>query len=325
MLLAGDIGATKTLIGLFSAAGQRPELVDVRAFTTRDFPSLEAILAEFLQARGVEASDIVAATFGVAGPIVEQVARLTNVPWHVDAAAVAERLGTPLVTLLNDLESMAYSVPVLRPDELAVLQAGRPVPTGNAALIAAGTGLGEALLHNVGGRFIPSPTESGHADFAPRTPDEIALLQDLVSRYGRADYERILSGPGLMNVHRFTHPRGCEVCEVGANPAQAPPLISQSALERRCAGCVRALEMFVSVYGAEAGNLALRSVATGGLFLGGGIAPKILPALQDGRFIEAFSAKAPMAAFMSQVRVAVILNQHAGLLGAAVHAGQRAR
>jgi len=158
MLLAGDIGATKTLIGLFSAAGQRPELVDVRAFTTRDFPSLEAILAEFLQARGVEASDIVAATFGVAGPIVEQVARLTNVPWHVDAAAVAERLGTPLVTLLNDLESMAYSVPVLRPDELAVLQAGRPVPTGNAALIAAGTGLGEALLHNVGGRFIPSPT-----------------------------------------------------------------------------------------------------------------------------------------------------------------------
>jgi glucokinase len=325
MLLAGDIGATKTLLGLFSIGGQRPDLVDIRTFTTRDFPSLEAILDEFLQARGVERPRIRAATFGVAGPIVEQVARLTNVPWQVDASAVAKRLGAAPVTLLNDLESMAYSVPVLRPDELAVLQEGDRVPTGNAALIAAGTGLGQALLHNVDGQFIPSPTEGGHGDFAPRTPDEIALLQDLVSRYGRADYEAVLSGPGLLNIHRFTHPRGCEVCEVGTTDAQAPSLISQSALEGGCAGCVRALEMFVSIYGAEAGNLALRSVATAGLFLGGGIAPKILPALQDGRFIEAFSAKGPMNRILSRMPVAVILNQHAGLIGAAVHAGQRAR
>jgi glucokinase len=323
MLLAGDIGGTKTLLGLFSPAPHRPGLVDTRSFATRDYGSLEAIIGEFLAGRA-PAPTVRAASFGVAGPIVERVARLTNVPWVVDAAAVAARFGFPLVTLLNDLEAMAYSVTVLRPDELAVVQAGRPVPTGNAALIAAGTGLGEALLHNVDGRFIPSPTEGGHADFAPRTADEIALLQYLVPRCGRADYERVLSGPGLVNVHGFTHPNGCAVCDVDADPAQAPSLISRAALERRCPGCVRALEIFVSIYGAEAGNLALRSVATAGLFIGGGIAPKILPALQDGRFLEAFCAKAPMAEFASLVPVSVILNQRAGLLGAAVHANLRA-
>jgi glucokinase len=324
MLLAGDIGGTRTRIGLFSPAPHRPEAVDVRSFATRDYPSLEAILAEFLGGQGLSAPTVRAASFGVAGPIVEQVARLTNVPWLVDAAAVAARFGVPRVTLLNDLQAMAYSVTVLRPDELAVVQAGRPVPTGNAALIAAGTGLGEALLHNVDGRFVPSPTEGGHADFAPRTAEEIALLQYLVSRCGRADYERVLSGPGLVNVHRFTHPRGCAACDVDTDPALAPALISQAALERRCPECVRTLGMFVSVYGAEAGNLALRSVATAGLFLGGGIAPKILPALLDGRFVEAFCAKAPMAEFASLVPVSVILNQRAGLLGAAVHANLHA-
>ncbi len=215
---------------------------------------------------------------------------------------------------------MAYAVPVLGADELSSLQAGRPVPTGNAALIAAGTGLGEALLHNVGGRFIPSPTEGGHADFAPRTPDEIALLEHVTAWNGRADYERVLSGPGLVNIHRFTHPEGCTACPDDEDPAQKPALISQAALEGTCPACVRALGLFVSIYGAEAGNLALRSVATAGLFVGGGIAPKILPALQDGRFMEAFRAKAPMDDFASLVPVAVILNDRAGLLGAAVHA-----
>lgn len=324
MLLAGDIGGTKTLLGLFSPAPHRPELADVRSFATRDYRSLETIIAEFLGGQRLPSPTVRTASFGVAGPIVEQVARLTNVPWHVDAAAVAGRFGFPRVTLLNDLQAMAYSVTVLRPDELAVVQAGRPVATGNAALIAAGTGLGEALLHHVDGRLVPSATEGGHADFAARTQDEVALLQFLVARYGRADYERVLSGPGLVNVHRFTHPRGCAVCDVDADPGQAPSRITRSALERRCPDCVRALEIFVSVYGAEAGNLALRSVATAGLYIGGGIAPKILPALGDGRFVDAFSAKAPMAEFASLVPVAVILNQMAGLLGAAVHASLHA-
>ena len=194
------------------------------------------------------------------------------------------------------------------------------MPTGNAALIAAGTGLGEALLHYVGDRFIPSPTEGGHADFGPRTADEVALHQHLTARFGRASYEHVISGPGLSNVHRFTHPGGCAACGVEAGQDAAPSLISAAAFERRCPSCVRAMEILVSVYGAEAGNLGLRSVATAGVFIGGGIAPKILPALQDGRFIEAFRAKAPLEAFLSRMPVSVILNDRAGLLGAAVHA-----
>jgi glucokinase len=320
MLLASDVGATKTLVGLFSPAANRPGLVEARTFTTGDHPSLESIVAEFLEAGRFSRNAVTAATFGVAGPIVDQVAELTNVPWRVSAAAVAEAFGFPHVTLLNDLESMAYSVSVLRPDELAFLQPGRRVATGNAALIAAGTGLGEALLHFVDGRFIPSPTEGGHADFAPRTPDEIALLEHVIRWNGRADYECVISGPGLVNIHRFTHPGGCPVCDTERDADAAPSMISRAALARTCPGCVHALELFVSIYGAEAGNLALRSVATAGVFVGGGIAPKILPALQDGRFIEAFRAKAPMEELASLVPVAVILNERAGLLGAAVHA-----
>jgi glucokinase len=323
MVLAGDVGGTKALVGLFLDGPGRPQLVDARAFATSDYASLEQMLEAFLDGQSSPVPPLRAASFGVAGPIVDQVARLTNVPWVVDAAAISARFAVPNVTLLNDLQAMAYSLAVLRPDELAVVQEGRRVPTGNAALIAAGTGLGEALLHNVGGQFIPSPTEGGHADFAARTAEEAALLEHLVSRFGRADYERVLSGPGLANIHRFTHPRGCAACGVEAGQAAAPSLVSASALERRCPECVRALELFVSVYGAEAGNLALRSVATAGVFLSGGIAPKILPALLDGRFIEAFRSKDPMAEFMSRVPVSVVLNDRVGLLGAAVHAGMR--
>ncbi len=320
MLLAGDIGATKTLVGLFSPAAQRPELVDARAFTTVEHVSLESIVAAFVDDLQVPRGTISAATFGVAGPIIDQVAELTNVPWRVSAAALAAHFGFPRVTLLNDLEAMAYSVPVLRPDELACLQEGRKGATGNAALIAAGTGLGEALLHFLDGRFVPSPTEGGHADFAPRTPREIALLEHVIGWHGRADYERVLSGPGLSNIHRFTHTQGCPACGTASGKLADPALVSQAALDGTCPDCVAALELFVSIYGAEAGNLALRSMATGGVFVGGGIAPKILPALQDGRFLEAFRAKAPMDAFASLVPVSVILNERAALLGAAVHA-----
>ena len=324
MLLAGDIGATKTLIGLFAAAAERPAPVEARVFSTVAHDGLEAIVEEFLAARTEGRPHIEAASFGVAGPIVEQVARLTNVPWEVNAAEVKRQFSLPRVTLLNDLEAMAYSMPVLGPEELVVLQEGRRVPTGNAALIAAGTGLGEALLHNVGGRLVPSPTEGGHADFAPRTPDEIGLLEDLTRVYGRVDYERVISGPGLVNVHRHFHPEGCPECGPSVDPARAPSIISRSALEHRCDRCVRALQVFVSVYGAESGNLALRSVASAGLFVSGGIAPKILPALRTGLFMDAFRSKPPMTDFLEQVPVAVVLNDRSGLLGAAVHANQAA-
>jgi glucokinase len=320
MLLAGDIGATKTLIGLFTAATRRPKLVEMRTYATRSYAGLEAVIGEFLAEIGEEREAIRAATFGVAGPIVRQVAELTNAAWVVEATALTRRFGFAALTLLNDLEAMAHAVPVLRADELVSLQEGRPVPGGNAALIAAGTGLGEALLHHVGGRLVPSPTEGGHADFAPRDTREIALLQHMRERLPRVDYDHVLSGPGLLNIHGFTHDGACEAVAAEPDAASRPSLISRAAIDGRCAGCVRALDLFVSIYGSEAGNLALRTVATGGVFLGGGIAPRILPALQDGRFIEAFSAKPPMADLLALVPVAVILNEHAGLLGAAVHA-----
>jgi glucokinase len=323
MLLAGDVGGTKALVGLFQDGPGRPKLVDARAFASCDYASFEDVIAAFLAAQPSPVPPLTAASFGVAGPIINQVARLTNVPWVVDASVIVSRFRIPNVTLLNDLQAMAYSVAVLEPGELAVVQPGHAVPTGNAALIAAGTGLGEALLHYVGGRFIPSPTEGGHADFAPRTADEVALLRHLTARFGRGEYEHVISGPGLSNVHAFTHPDGCAACGVEAGQDAAPSQISAAAIERRCPSCVRALEIFVSVYGAETGNLALRSVATAGVFIGGGIAPKILPALQGGGFIGAFCAKGPMEALLSRVPVSVILDDRAGLLGAAVHAGMQ--
>jgi glucokinase len=223
------------------------------------------------------------------------------------------------------LEAMATSIEALDGEELAVLQAGTVDPKGNAAVIAAGTGLGSAYLHRRNGRFAPTPSEGGHADFAARTDREIDLLRMLRSRFGRAEVEHVLSGPGLVNLHRLTH--GDRPCLAVSHPdsPDAPAHVSQGALDGTCATCVEALDMFVDAYGAEAGNLALRGVATGGLFVGGGIAPKILPALQTGRFMRSFLDKAPMDALLSRIPVKVILNQEAGLLGAAIAAAALAR
>ena len=325
MLLAGDIGGTKTLLGIFSSRETRPLAVRVETFATSEFDGLGSMIAEFLARPGLDRDTLEAACFGVAGPVINQVARLTNVPWAVDAAEIGQRFSIARVRLLNDLEAMAHSVPVLEPSELAVLQAGRPVSTGNAALIAAGTGLGEALLHNVGGRLVPSPSEGGHADFAARTPEEIALLQTLTRLYGRVDCERVISGPGLVNIYRALHPEGCAAVDLGVGPHEAPAAISRAAMEGRCPRCVDTLRLFVGAYGAEAGNLALYGLATAGVYVGGGIAPKILPALESGPFIDAFRDKAPMADLLASIPVSVILNPQAGLLGASVHANALAR
>ena len=201
-----------------------------------------------------------------------------------------------------------------------MLQEGTPEREGNAAVIAAGTGLGQAYLVRVGGRPQPVPSEGGHADFAARTDRELELVRMLRDQYGRVEVERVVSGPGLVNLHRFTH-RGGECPIVGdLSDEDAPAHISQGGMTGRCQFCADALRMFVSAYGAEAGNLALRGVATAGVFVGGGIAPKILRALEDGVFMDAFRGKAPLADLVSRVPVKVIMNPEAGLLGAAVHA-----
>ena len=340
MLLAADVGGTKTLLGLFARAPERPRRIEVGEFITLDYDNLAPMIREFLKANGVEHRAIEASTFGVAGAVTDQVARMTNVPWVVDAAAVTQAAGLRHVHVINDLEAMAFSVAVLEPEELAFLQHGIAQPTGNAAVIAAGTGLGEAFLHNMDGRFIPGASEGGHADWGARTPREIEMLSTLVRIYGRCSVEHVICGPGLVNIYQFTHDsfgsrtfitpaalvpsKTCAGVGTVDDPADLPAAISRSALERRCAKCEEALGMFVAAYGAEAGNLALRTVATAGVYVGGGIAPKILPALETGAFVDAFRDKEPLSAFVATIPIAVILNSEAGLLGAAVHANQAA-
>lgn len=321
MLLAGDIGGTRTRLGLFARqAVRRPAPVEVGEFATLEYGSLAEVIEIFLRETRVAADRIVVASFGVAGAVRQQAAQLTNATWRIDASEVAARFGFRRVGLLNDLEAMGYGVATLERDDLAVLQEGRPLASGNAALIAAGTGLGEALLHNINGRFIASSSEAGHADFAARTRREIDLVGELIRTRGRAECESVVSGPGLVNIFRFTHRTECGVVRRDASTAELPALISASALQKRCAQCVESLDLFVSAYGGEAGNLALRSVATAGVYVGGGIAPKILPVLQSGIFIEAFRAKEPMTDLLATIPVSVILNPLTGLLGAAVHA-----
>lgn len=340
MLLAGDIGGTKTLLGIFSAAPDRPTPIEVGEFVTLEYDALDPMVREFLRAQGIDPKRIDAACFGVAGAVTEDVARLTNVPWLVDAAQVQDALAFKRVRVINDLQALAYGVPVLDPSEIRTLQVGVPLGDGNAAVIAAGTGLGEAMLHNVDGRFVPAASEGGHADFAARTPREMELVGELTRIFGRVGVELVISGPGLVNIYQFTHnafgsgpmitPNSIapsRLCQGVASVRDHDDLgarISTSAMERRCAACVEAFEMFISAYGSEAGNLALRCVATAGVYVGGGIAPKILPALETGLFMEAFRDKEPMAHLVATIPVSVILNQEAGLLGAAVHAQQSA-
>jgi glucokinase len=319
MLLAGDVGGTKTLLGLFERAQPRPKPLAIHSYPTNDFPSFTAILDAF--ALDVhQPFSVGAAVVGVAGPVIGRRAHLTNITWDIAADEITARFGTPDVRLLNDLEAMATGISALQADEVAVLQEGVAKPGCNAVVIAAGTGLGQAYLHEVNGRLHPVASEGGHADFAARTDREMEFARMLRELYGRAEVEHVLSGPGLLNLHRFTHRGGeCLMLE-GASESEAPARVTQAGMGGRCQGCAEALRMFVSAYGAETGNLALRGVAIAGVYIGGGIAPKILPALQDGTFMEAFAAKGTMSELLARMPVKVILNAEAGLLGAAVAA-----
>lgn len=319
MILAGDVGGTKTLLGLFEPQATRPAPALTRSYTTTEYASLSEMIGAFMSEARVQPKTMRTAAFGVAGPVLGSRASLTNVPFTIDADDVADRFGVPRVSLLNDLEAMAYAVPVLTGDELRPLQAGTPVAGGNMGLLAAGTGLGAAILHNVNGRFIPSPTEAGHTDWAARTERDVAVLALLVRRYGRAEVEDVVAGRGLPNLHRATHADGC-AAGIDPDSPDAPAALTTAALEGRCARCAEALEIFVDAYGAVAGNIALLSMATAGLFIGGGIAPKILPALTDGRFLRAFLDKGAMRGLVERMPVHIILNADAGLLGAAVRA-----
>lgn len=303
-------------------------LVRSAKYRSPEFPGLTAVIEAFLAEGKVE---IEAACFGIPGPVIGNRASTTNLPWLVDGAQVAADMGIPVVALINDLVATAEGLPLLEEDEVAVLQAGavqEDGDRGNRALIAAGTGLGMALIPRAGERWVPVPSEGGHMDFAPRTEDEIGLLRHLRERFGRVSAERVVSGMGLHNIYQYLRdvvrmpetPLVREAIGRGEDPAR---IIGESAMavgEDRCGLCARALEMFVAAYGATAGNLALLGTATGGVWLGGGIAPKILPRLSDGLFLQTFTAKGRFVPFLEKVPVRVVLNDRAALLGAARHA-----
>jgi glucokinase len=318
MILAGDVGGTKTALALYDARGGALALVREATLSSREFPAFEAAVARFLATapRGA----VEAACFGVAGPVVNGRCVTTNLPWVLDEAELASGIPAKRVRLLNDLEATGYGVLALPSSSLATLQPGA-ARAGNMALVAAGTGLGEALLIWNGERHLVVGSEGGHADFAPRTDVEVELLRFLRKEFGRVSYERLLSGPGLFNIYRFLRATGGapEPAWLRDRIEREDPsvVVSDVALAGGHPHCVQALEMFASIYGAEAGNLALKALAVGGVFVGGGIGPKIRTKLADGTFVSAFRDKGRFAALMASIPVALVLEPRAAILGAA--------
>jgi len=317
LLLAGDVGATKTNLALYSTTGETPLPVEEAHFVNERYPDLEALVREFV-ARAP--SPPVAACFGVAGPVAAGQTRMPNLGWLIDESRLARLLAVERVVLLNDLEATGYGIAVLPPDRLMVLNAGVPVATGNAALIAAGTGLGEAFLYWDGARHRVSASEGGHADFAPGDAEQMTILARLMARYGHISWERVVSGPGLRDVYdTLDVPEAPEVAARVAGAEDASATIAELALAGTSARCVGALDVFVSAYGAEAGNVALKALATAGVYVGGGIAPKILPKLADGTFVRAFTRKGRFSEWLARIPVKVILDPATALHGAAAY------
>ncbi len=329
MILAGDVGGTKTNVALLETDGRKVgAVVAQRKFPSAGYDSLERIVAEFLAAEGHPR--LTHACFGVAGPVMDGRVDATNLKWDVSAAALTDVLGIARVCIINDLEATAHGIQTLAPDQLHTLNEGTPQPSGNRALIAAGTGLGMAGIVWHDRSFHPVPSEGGHMDYAPRTHLEIDLLNHLLKKEefgGHVSYERVLSGPGLFNVYsflrdvKFAEEPDWLAAEIndGTDSAAA---ISAAALSHKSELAVKALDVFVRIYGSMAGNLALLMIATGGCYIGGGIAPKIIEKLKDGAFLEAFTAKGRFQMMMAAMPIHIILDDHAALYGAAFKALQ---
>ena len=319
MILAGDIGGTNTRLAILERADRWPRVIVEQTFLSREHKSLDEIVLKFL---GQHDLTIKRACFGVAGPVRNRQSKPSNLPWVVDADQLERLFKFDAVTLVNDLEAHALGLGALGAKDFAVLNEGTLDAQGNAAIIAAGTGLGEAGLHIYGKTRRPVASEGGHSDFAPRNELEIELLRYLLQRFHHVSYERVLSGPGLLNIYKFLRDtgRGEEHAWLADEMRRSDPsiVISQAALGEKSDLCVQALDLFVSVYGAEAGNLALKMKATGGVFLGGGISPKIIEKLKGPAFMEAFIAKGRMKPLLEAIPVRVILNDKTAMLGAAI-------
>jgi glucokinase len=318
--VVGDIGATKTRLALVEVVGTQVLVEHEISYPSRDFAAFEVLLAEFL--KYVQAPDH--AAFGIAGPVVGGAVRTTNLPWYIEADVLQQRFGFKSCTLLNDLEAAACGLPALVAEDLLTLQQGAPDARGNAAIIAAGTGLGEAGMYWDGERHHPYATEGGHTSFSPQTELEFALMRYLQIRYAHVSWERVVSGMGLVDLHGFLrdyHKISVPLWlaeEMRENDAAAA--ISRAALSGSDDICAETLDIFVGLYGSEAGNLALKTMSRGGLYVGGGIGPKILSLLQRDTFMQAFLNKGRMRPLLEAMPVRVILNDRVALYGPALRA-----
>jgi glucokinase len=321
VILVGDIGGTKCNLALFSKRNKELKIVYRQRFASKDFSSFDLIVKEF--ARHAEphlgSEKIEAAGFGIAGPVVNNRIHATNLPWVIDAESLSEELKVKPIVLMNDLGAWGHSIDHLAANDMTVLNAGKPYPGGTRALIAAGTGLGQSILFWDGGRYRVVPSEGGHSDFAPRTPQQIDLLTHMSRRYPQVSWELILSGRGFRTIHEFLAPKVSHPLfeDPDADPA---PFITKSGLDKSCPVCVETLDLWTVLYGAEAGNLALKVLSLGGMYVAGGIAIKILPKMKDGRFVESFKDKWLFANLLSDIPVYVVLNEDAPLIGAAYEA-----
>lgn len=331
MIIAADIGGTKTNVALLEPprgtgdANKTSVLIARAKYQSRQHAGLTAILSDFLATYDIAPRSVRRVCAGVAGPVVEGHVETSNLPWSVNAAEMKKALGVGAVTLINDLEATAERAATLTDADVFVLNRGRR-PAGaltNGAVIAGGTGLGMALLHPIDGAWWPVASEGGHVDLAPRNELEMDLLRFLLKRHRRVSVERVVSGPGLLNLYEFfvdrrdNTPDPAVFAELQAPGADAPRIVSEAALEGRCPVANSALDLFVSFYGAVAGDLALMAVSTGGLFVGGGIAPKILERIKAGGFMEAFTNKGRLSPLLELTPVHVILDSDAALMGAA--------
>lgn len=323
MLLAGDTGGTKTNLALFRDEESWREPVDEATFQSGNYASLEALVQDYLAQQKVSIDH---ASFGVAGPVMDGHATITNLPWKMDEKTLQDALHIPSVRLLNDLDAIAHAVPHLDERDVATINKGQAKPGGAIAVIAPGTGLGEAFLTWNGTAYQTHSSEGGHADFAPSNPFELDLLRYLLERFPHVSYERVCSGKGFPNIYAYLRDAGYAVEPdwLAAELAQAidkTPVIMKAALDTTapCEIAAATLNTFVSILGAEAGNMALKVLATGGVYLGGGIPPRILPYLSSERFMQSFCNKGRLGQLLTAVPVHVILNPKIALLGAALH------
>ena len=325
MILAGDIGGTHARLAFFDATDGKLRLHSSSVFPSREYGGLDEIVAKFAATSEVQADS---ACFGIAGPVRNGRVEASNLPWVVEGKRLADELHLDHARLINDLEANAWGISTLEPGDVVALNQVKGTPIGNQAVISAGTGLGEAGMYWDGSRFRIFASEGGHSDFAPRSEIETDLLRYLRERFGHVSYERIVSGPGLVNIFHFLRDTGrdSEPSWLSEEMQHSDPAvaISRAALEAKCPLCEQAVDIFVSIYGAEAGNLALKIMATGGVYLGGGIAPKMLPKLSGPLFMQSFISKGRMQSLMESMPVKVITNENAALMGAARCAVTRA-